>query len=334
MPWPARLSSLEGRPPDESGMARGLVGVVALAMLVVVYGFTQGFQARLVADVLLWGSIATAWNIIGGLGGYVSLASHGFYGLGAYVAGMLLLQGAFDPIPAIIVTGVVAAVFGGLVGLPVLRLRGHYLILGSLAVAEALHQITLNVRLPGMGAGGVLQLPLVGLSLESFNRYFYLLLVGLWLVSLTIFTLVRTSRMGTGLLAIRQDEDAAAVLGVPTTRYKVMAFALTAGLTAMAGSVWGMWTTHIEPGQVFGLHIMIQVLVMTIVGGIGTSLGPTLGAFIVLWLGRRAGGLQEWSALAFGVGVLLVVRMAPQGLIDVAGRTARAALARLTRSSG
>jgi branched-chain amino acid transport system permease protein len=315
--------------PTEMGIARHLLLGVALAVLLVVYGFTQGFSVRLVADVLLWGSIATAWNIIGGQAGYVSLASHGFYGLGAYMAGLLLLQAGWDPVPAIVVTGVAAAVFGGLVGLPVLRLRGHYLILGSLAVAEALRQMALNVRIEGMGAGGVLQLPLVDLSLESFNRYFYLLMVGLWLVSLTTFALVNASRLGIGLRAIRQDEDAAAVLGVPTTLYKVVAFALTSGLTAMAGSAWGMWTTHIEPGQVFGLHIMIQILVMTIVGGIGTYLGPTVGAFIVLWLGRRAGGLQEWSALAFGVGVLLMVRLAPKGLVDVAGRATRAAFSDL-----
>jgi branched-chain amino acid transport system permease protein len=299
-------------------------GGAAAGLTLVALGFgVEGFLARFLADVFLWAALATAWNLLGGLAGYVSLGLHGFYGIGAFVTGIAVVTFAAAPWVGVLLSGGAAAALGAALGFPMLRARGHYYILASFAVAEALGLLVLNLRVLGIGYGGVLDIPPLDLPIEAFNRLFYFLMLGLLALSIATYALVARSRLGIGLRVIKEDEAVAPVLGIPTTLYKVVAFGISAGLAGLCGGVWALGNSHVEATQVFSVLVIVQVLVTVIVGGVGTVFGPTIGAALLLSLDQVVGGFQEWSPLIYGLAVLLVIRLAPRGLVELGARLVR-----------
>ena len=161
--------------------------------------------------------------------------------------------------------------YGALVGLPVLRLRGHYFAIATLGVAIATREITNNLEI--FGASRPLNLPL-----KNDPNLFYYLALGLLVVAIALTYLIARSKLGYGLVAIRENEDAALVMGINTTIYKVIAFALNAMLCGLAGGVYAYWHSTIDPPTVFDLTNNVRIIIMAVLGGIGTPLGPIIGA--------------------------------------------------------
>ncbi|HEV2627621.1 MAG TPA: branched-chain amino acid ABC transporter permease [Pseudolabrys sp.] len=288
-----------------------IVAVAALAALPL-YGSDVVIQFGI--NTLLLAVLAQGWNIIGGYAGYASFGNSAFYGLGSYGVGIAMVQWGL-PFPVGMIFGVVlAVVFAFCLGIPVLRLRGHYFAIATLALAQVMSAIVSNVSLAGQNIGLVLP-PL------NNDRLFYELSLGLLVIAtLTIFWLTR-SRFGFGLIAIRENEEGAAVMGVNTTLYKVLAFALSGVFTALAGGIHAYWITFLDPESAFDISLNVKMIIMAVFGGPGTVFGPVVGAFALSAVSEvLSSEATNVAGLFFGVVVVAAVVLMPRGIADVIRR--------------
>jgi len=287
------------------------LGVAAVVILAVAPGVVSPFLVQFLINLFMLAILAESWNIIGGFTGYASFGNVAFFGIGAYTTGVLMTRVGV-PFPlALPAAGIVALVFGALVGMPILRLKGHYFAIATLGVAETMREIVYNLEFTGKGTGLVLPI------LRSPLPFFYLMLGILVAVTLVNWWLSR-SRFGYGLIAIREDEDAAAVMGINTPLYKTIAFALSGAFTGLAGGVYAYWITFIDPDAVFKVTMTVQLIIMAAFGGTGTVLGPLLGTVVLAsiseWLSTHLVALAE---LAYGVVIIRGVLFMPKGLSDL-----------------
>lgn len=285
-----------------------LVGAAILAF--VPYVASDVFM-QFAIDALLLATITQSWNIIGGFTGYVSFGNSVFYGLGIYGTAIAMTQFHL-PFWVGLILGVVLAVICALViGLPILRLRGPYFAIATLGLAAAMAAIVSNVGIAGANIG--LVLPLV-----RADTMFYELSLGLLLVCTLTVVWISASRFGAGLVAIREDEDAAATMGVNTTLFKVCALILSAAFTAVAGGIHAYWISFVDPASSFDPTLNVRMVIMAVFGGPGTVLGPLAGTFI---LSAVYEVLSSWistaAALLFGIVIVLAVIFTPRGIADV-----------------
>jgi branched-chain amino acid transport system permease protein len=220
---------------------------------------------------------------------------------------------------SLVVSGIVAAAFGALIGLPLLRLRGHYFAIATLGVAEGMREVVTN--LPGLTGGGAgITLPTVGSNATTAylgNDGFYLLFMGLAAFAVLVGGLVSRSKFGFALRAINQDEDAAASMGVNTTRVKVAAFALSAFVTGLVGATYAFQQAVIFPERLFDVEITVLMVVMVVIGGSGTVLGPLLGAVVLQFLSEYLRQhYTEAHTLILGVIIIVAVILNPQGAVN------------------
>jgi len=287
------------------------LGAAAVALLAVAPGVVSPFLVQFLINLFMLAILAESWNIIGGFTGYASFGNVAFFGVGAYTTGVLMTRVGV-PFPlALPVAGIVALLFAALVGMPILRLKGHYFAIATLGVAETTREVVYNLEFTGKGTGLVLPI------LRSPLPFFYGMLGILVAVTLVNWWL-SGSRFGYGLIAIREDEDAAAVMGINTPLYKTIAFALSGAFTGLAGGVYAYWITFIDPDAVFKVTMTVQLIIMAAFGGTGTVLGPLLGSVVLAsiseWLSTHLVALAE---LAYGVVIILVVLFMPKGLSDL-----------------
>jgi branched-chain amino acid transport system permease protein len=262
-------------------------------------------------NTLLLAVLAQGWNIIGGYCGYPSFGNSAFFGLGCYGVAIALVQWDL-PFAAGLAFGVALAVaFAVLLGIPVLRLKGHYFAIATLALALAMTAIVSNIEIAGRN---------IGLVLPPLNNdpLFYELSLALLVVStLTIFWLTR-SRFGFGLIAIRENEEGAAVMGVNTTLFKILAFTLSGVFSALAGGIYAYWITFIDPASAFDIGLNVKMIIMAVFGGPGTILGPVLGAFLLTAVSEvLSSEVTTLAGLFFGLVVVAAVVLMPRGLTDV-----------------
>jgi branched-chain amino acid transport system permease protein len=197
---------------------------------------------RIATIIAMFIVMATAWNIIGGIAGYAAFGNVAFFGIGAYTTGMLIAKAKWPFLLALPLSPLVAAAFAALVGLPLLRLRGHYFAVASLGVGVAVGELVQNIDYRGQPLfGGASGLFLPILAIDNRGLFFFYLMVAAAAIAIAVTWWVLRSRFGYGLIAIRENEEAAAVLGVNTTAYKVAAFALAAALTGLAGGIFSQW---------------------------------------------------------------------------------------------
>ena len=314
--------------------------VAAVAVLVMPLSSTDWAQAAnlpLLTD-RLWFRVATtiamfivmagAWNIIGGLAGYAAFGNVGFFGIGAYAAGLAITRGHAPPAVALVLAPVAGAVFATAIGIPLLRLRGHYFAIATLGVSVALGEVVSNLEPLGGTTG--LFLPIVHSDL-----LFFYLMAGAAALTVGVTWWITRSRFGYGLLAIRENEEAAAVIGVSTTLHKVAAFALAGALTALAGGVFAQWNVFINPENTFPVDYSVQMILMAVFGGAGTVLGPVVGAIVIeLLIQRLAIGGDAAIYAQIGLGLLLAVTVVfiPRGVVDFVGGRSRLTLSSLRRS--
>jgi branched-chain amino acid transport system permease protein len=289
---------------------------------------TDKLWFRIATTVAMFVVLASAWNIIGGLTGYASFGNVAFFGLGAYATGALVSNLHWPFALALLAAPPAAALFALIIGLPLLRLRGHYFAVATLGVGVAVGEVVNNLEPIGASTG--LFLPIV----RSDLLFFYLMLAAALLAVLVSWTILRT-RFGYGLLAIRENEEAAAVIGVNTTFYKVAAFVIAAALTGLAGGIFAQWNSFINPENVFPISYNVEMILMAVIGGAGTLLGPVAGAIVLeLVLETLAGGGSAAVYSQIGLGVLLAVCVIfiPRGVIDFFGGQSRLSIGYLRRS--
>ena len=288
---------------------------------------------RLETTIAMFVVLAVAWNLIGGLTGYAAFGNVAFFGLGAYTVGVITDASRLH-LPfalALAAAPVVPSLFAAAIGIPLLRLRGHYFAIATLGTSIAIGEVIKNIEYLG-GATGLFP-PI----LRRADALFFYLMAGAAALSVAVTWLVMRSRFGYGLIAIRENEEAAAVLGVNTTAYKVAAFCLTAALCGLAGGIFAQWNSFIDQENVFPIEYNIQMILMAIIGGAGTLFGPVAGAVILEWLIQSLAGRGEVAVVAqIGLGVLLAVTVIfiPRGVVDFFGGQSRLSLAYLRRSLG
>ena len=283
---------------------------------------TDKLWFRIATTVAMFVVMASAWNIIGGLTGYASFGNVAFFGLGAYTSGVVVSNLRLPFGLALVLAPVVAAAFALLIGIPLLRLRGHYFAVATLGVGVAVGEVVNNID--PLGAATGLFLPII----RSDLLFFYLMLGAAILAVLTTWVILRT-RFGYGLLAIRENEEAAAVIGVNTTFYKVAAFCIAAALTGIAGAIFAQWNSFINQDNAFAISDNVQMILMAVIGGTGTVLGPVAGAIsLELIIQTLAGGGSGSVFSQIGLGVLLAVCVIfiPRGVIDFFGGRSRLSL--------
>ena len=276
--------------------------------------FANQYWIRIVTVILMYAALAQATNIIMGFCGLVPFGNVAFFGIGAYITGMTMNYWGLPFFMAVILGSVACAVFTLIVGSPILKLKGHYFAIATFGMSEAVHQIVANIEATGGGMG--LNLPLLKISAVQGNQLFYFLMLFMALFSTGVAIYVLRSRTGFALRAIMANEEGGKSLGINTAYYKVLAWAISAFLTGMVGGIYAYWYAYIDPPSVFDLNISVRFIIMTLIGGAGTIIGPILGAAFIELLTETI-----WSKfLSFHLGVLgsiivLVVIFMPKGLM-------------------
>jgi branched-chain amino acid transport system permease protein len=281
------------------GLALVALGVVALAA---VPWFGSDTFIQFGINALLLAVLAQGWNIIGGYAGYASFGNSVFYGLGSYGVGIAMVQWQ-QPFGVGLAFGVVlGVVFACSLGVAVLRLKGHYFAIVS------------NVKLAGQNVGLVLP-PL------NNDRLFYELALALLVVATSTIWWITRSRFGFGLIAIRENEEGAAVMGVNTTLYKVLAFTLAGIFSSLAGGIHAYWVTFIDPESAFDITLNVKMIIMTVFGGAGTVLGPVVGAFVLSAISEiLSSEVTTIAGLFFGIVIVAAIVFMPRGLADIVRR--------------
>lgn len=312
--------------------AVGLLGA-ALAFPLV---FTLPYPRDVMIRIFLFAMLATAWNVLAGYCGQISLGHAVFFGTGAYTSTLLLQQtwlGVWaSPWVGMALGALLAALLSQIIGYPVFRLRGHYFAIATIAVGEIVQTIVINWDAVG-GARGLfvpIKRPdsLVNFQFHESKQTYYYIALALLVLALGISRAIVHSRTGYYFRAIREDQDAAAALGIPVARYKQRAMAVSAALTALGGTFYAQYVFFIDPESVLPLSLSILVCLVAVLGGVGTLWGPVLGAAILVPLGEitrvQFGGTgKALDLVVYGLLIMIVSVVQPGGIMALLQRGAR-----------
>lgn len=301
-------------------------GTIALAVLFLAYPlvFSNAFYLDIGVALLLAAISASAWNIVGGYAGQVSVGHCMFFGAGAYLPLLVYHHWQLPPIVGVPIGILVSLVLAVIVGMPTFRLTGHYFSMATIAVAELIRLVVGTVDFLGAAIG--LQGPAVGrgwydLTFRGELPYYYIFLVVL-AVLLLVTWMIQRSRFGYYLRAIKAGERAARSLGVPVRRTKLYALMLSATFTSIAGSLYAIKTGFIDPESGFGILVSVQMVIIAALGGAGSLYGPLVGAIILIplqtatntWFGGGGTGL---TYILYGGIIVVIARFEPGGLHEM-----------------
>jgi branched-chain amino acid transport system permease protein len=311
--------------------AYGVIAIAAvlLALLPVLAHSNTVINALVTAMIIALA--AQGWNLLAGYGGQFSFGHAAFFGAGAYGDAILQARYGVNAYAAMLAATVLGAAVGAVIGYLSFRsgLRGSYFALITLAFAEVFRIIANATPFTGGAAGTLikLQLSLANFQFESRALYFWIILA-LVSAAMLMVRAIERSRFGAYLVAVRENENAAAALGVDTLKVKLKAITLSAGLTALAGAFYVQYFLFVDASIAFGTWISIEALLAPIIGGIGTVFGPLLGALALYFLGefakQVAGRIPGIDLVLFGILLVLVIAFARDGLQGVLTRLARA----------
>jgi branched-chain amino acid transport system permease protein len=311
-----------------------LVLVAGTLLLLPVPLFLSGFLLDIAIQTLLFGLLGVAWNLMGGFAGQFSFGHAAFFGIGAYATAVAVTDYGLSPWVGMLAGAALAAAFGVLVGFLSFRygLKGVFFALVTFAFAEMLRLVFKSIEAVNAERGFNLPIkagnPWLTLQFPQGSPNYYYVILGLLALTLLAVILLMRSRAGTFVLSIRENEDAAAALGVNPMRYKLLAVAVSAALTAVGGAFYVQYFFFVDPDLAFGAGVSIQILLPAIVGGIGTIWGPVVGALIITVLGQGSTALvrsppaflealQGASGLdvaIYGAMIVLVVLFLPRGV--------------------
>lgn len=323
-----------------------IVAAVVVLLCLLPMAVTKPYYLQVIIMCILWAYLASCWNIIGGFAGQLSLG-HGIYtAVGAYVTIILFNTFGLSPWLGLFVGGGAAVLLSLIIGYPTFGLRGAYYALATVAIGEAVVVLINNTGHVGrflVGGAEGLSVHMVGNSAAAiqFNSkvpYYYIVLGMLFLI-IFIAKWIKESKLGYYLVALREDEDAAAAMGIDVKRNKLIAGAISAFFTALGGVFYAVLIRYLEPNAIAGSLMSTQMVFLTIVGGAGTVLGPVLGGIslsfiseiIRFYLGSQIMGLHLFI---YGMIVLLMIMFQPKGMMEIFDKIKRKRLARKHNSEG
>ncbi|RMG94270.1 MAG: branched-chain amino acid ABC transporter permease [Chloroflexi bacterium] len=281
------------------------------------FSFTQMFMLI---------TLASNWNLTGGFTGYVDFGHAVFFGLGAYGTGILMNKLGWPFWPAMVVGGMISAVFAVLIGSATLRLKGPYFSISMLGTFVAMREIV-RVSKPLTGGGEGLTLP------PYLNRpLFYYITLILAILVVTLIWWIRRTEFGATLIAIREDEIGAEMRGINTTLNKITAFWIAAFLSGLVGGLWAYQNTFIDPDVVFFESRTVELVMMTMLGGLGTVAGPVIGAAVIYWLRDVVwASFFQYHLLVEGALLIIIVLFVPEGIMGALGDDSSTSLGRIMR---
>ena len=283
-----------------------LVGLLLLPRLI------SSYKLLTYTTVLTLTLMAQGWNFIGGYTGYAAFGNVAFFGIGAYTTGLLMIKENVPFFPAMFAGALLSALVATLVGIPVLRLKGHYFAIATLGVAEALREIASGWDSVTEGATGI------DLPVRSDSSFFYYTALGLVVFGLVVTWFLEKSKLGYGWVAIREDQDAARMLGINTTLFKVIAYALSAVFAAFAGAIVAYQNIHVAPNDFFKIEYTLQMIIACVIGGVGSVWGPLLGAAVYQLLSTYVWAhFLELHPTVLGAIIIFFVVFLPRGLMNL-----------------
>jgi branched-chain amino acid transport system permease protein len=288
----------------------GLGGLLVTAPFLL----TERYSQHVLILILLYVTLASAWNILGGFAGQLSLGHAAFFGVGAYTAAIVATKTGMSPWWAVLIGPVVALPLALVVGWVCFRLRGPYFVLATIAVGEMLRLVAQNWRELTGGAVGVVIRPSIFEGTSKIPYYYVVLVMAIC----TVFfcRAISRRRLGYYLMAIREDQETAESIGIDTTRFKLEALAYSAAITAMAGAFYANYFLFVDPTVVLPLSLSVEVVLMVIVGGIGTVAGPVLGAILLKLSSELFRNVfEQANLLIYGALLIVVILFIPDGLV-------------------
>lgn len=303
-----------------------LAALLALTVLVGLRSTALGTLST-ATTIFMFIVMAQAWNILGGYAGYLNLGMAAFFGIGAYTTGVLNFHFGWSPLWTMVLAGLAAALFAAVIGYPSLRVRGPYFAILTLILTFVAQLLVLNLGFT-RGALGIYLQP-VALPPVERSRLFFFLFLAVAVAAVAFVYLIERSRFGNALVTIREDEDAAEILGIRTTSVKMKALLVGAFMTGMVGGLLALRISYIEPTGTFALTVSIDVLLMSVVGGMGTWQGPLIGVPVVMAIAEtlRVGIVRlapygidlpvEFNRLVLGLILVFVALFARQGIMGL-----------------
>lgn len=305
--------ALSGKPGSRAlAIAAGLwLMVLALTPL---YG--DNYVVKIATFVALYGTLALSWNFIGGYAGYPSFATGAFVGLGAYAGGICQNAGVPMIVAWLLAAAIVAAVAAAM-GPIILRLRGHYFAIGSISLVEIGSVLASNWSgLTGGGEG--LNIRFLPGGPDFIARFFLYAMLAILVAALATTIAVDRGRLGFGLRCIAQNEDAAEMVGVPSTRYKIAAFVLSGVFCGATGAAYASWVGYIAPADAFSILLTVKVPVMVLLGGAGSVLGPLIGSAALVLLEETVWArFLDYHQAILGAIIVALIFFLPGGLLGL-----------------
>jgi branched-chain amino acid transport system permease protein len=289
---------------------RGIwVWLILVGILAGLPFLTNGYAVNFLLVIFYWIGLAGCWNFMSGYTGYIDFGSATYVGVGSYGAGILILKTGFPLFPAILTAGLSTLVLALAIGWPTLKLRGAYFAIATFALAETLKQVTEEWNaLTGGGSG--LTYPV---RLDDLTYYWIYLGLAGTVVGMT--SLTSKSKMGYAIKAIYQDEQAAARVGINTHWIKVRTYGQSAFFMGLLGALEASRIGYITPVDVFNVHITIKMIIMSLLGGMGTILGPVIGAGFLQIVEEILGtAFLNWYLVFMGILIVLVIMFMPKGI--------------------
>ena len=307
----------KGRHSWKAACFGGLPVLCVLCLFPFMVDSEESYLVYFLFLTFIYVSMAQGWNLVAGYAGQASLGQHAFFGLGAYITAIAWKAGwigYMDPF-GMLMSGAGAALLAIIIGIPLLaKLRGDYFALGTLGLGEIMRVIFTQ---GGSLTGGPVGLMLPSSQYQSMMPYYFISLT-IAVFTLLCITLLIKSRIGLAFVAIREDEEAAGANGIHVLKFKITAFSVGAFFTGLCGSLFAYYSFHIHPSGVFSLSWALMPVLMTIFGGIGTLMGPVVGAFILASVFELANiWLPEIHPLFSGAFIVLVMLFLPQGVMSL-----------------
>ncbi len=288
--------------------------IIAIILFIFLPRFLSGYWIRVLTAICMYAVISQGMNLMSGYMGYLPFGNAMFFGIGAYVTAIGMSKG----LPFLLSTPLaafVAMIFSILLGLPVLRLHGHYFAIATIGMSGAILSVVQNATEITGGAMGT-TLPIIDKAPGVTYNYFYLGMFGLMVITSLVIYLIMKSKVGFGIRSIKANEEAANSMGINTTYHKVIAWAISAFFTSIAGALYAYWMSFIAPDEVFDVMIAVNTIVIMLIGGTGTILGPIIGAFIFELLSEVAWStFLEYHLAVLGITTIIIVFFVPKGVI-------------------
>lgn len=285
--------------------------------------------------LLIFATLGEAWNLITGFAGQTSFGHAAFFGIGAYTSAVMFYRYGVTPWLGMILGGLIASAVAAVMSYPCFRLKGHYFAIATLAVAEIIKQVFVSWSYVE-GATGI-SIPIIPRSSGFLTRLFYLQFTDKlpWVyICLVLFTgviflcsFIENSKMGYYLKAIRESHEVAEAIGINPANYKLYAMIISAFISALCGSIYAQYILYIDPFMMFSLGISMKIVLLTVLGGIGSVYGPIIGAAIFIPLSeftriRLGGSGTGIDLMIYGLLIVLITCFQPKGVIGIAGRIA------------